>query len=290
MSKGILYILCATILFATQGVITKIAYSYDVTLAAMLFLRFVPIIPFLWLFFRPKSFVIDTVHLQAIAAGVLGYYLAPFLGLESLHFIKANMNGFILTIFPAFVMLIKLILYKKAPSILQLVCFLTIQAGVYLIAIHSDEYKTIRINDLYGIILALSSALVFAVYIIINERITTKMNSAEFVFVAMNSAFVAAGIYALSADMANTFSINQTGWVIIATSGIIQLAALYFIAEGLSLVDSTKASIIASSNPLFVALFAYMALNETLLPYQWIGGGVILVTIFVLEISKRRET
>lgn len=287
MSKGMLYILCATLLFSTQGIIAKIAYSHDVTLTALVFLRLVLTVSLLWLFLRKPQF--DKSLLWAIAAGITGYYLAPVLGLKSLHFINANINGFVLASFPAFVMLIKLVVQKKLPSLQQFICFLAIQFGVYLMVVEDNTFTLSQQNG-YGVILALLSAMVFAIYILINEHLISVMKSTEFILIAMTSAFVVAGIHTLLLpDITKILLISPTGWGIVALSSLFQLATLYLIAEGLAHTDSTKASLIASTDPLFTAIFAYAILGETLSQYQVFGGAVIMIAIITLETRKKED-
>ncbi len=52
--------------------------------------------------------------------------------------------------------------------------------------------------------------------------------------------------------------------------------------------SSTRAGIIYALEPVFAVLFAYLIHDELLTLQDWIGGGLMLVAIFIAELGKNK--
>ena len=61
---------------------------------------------------------------------------------------------------------------------------------------------------------------------------------------------------------------------------------LYY--RSLRYIDLSKASLLHSSQPLFVALFALIIFGTVPGPSQWLGGALVLAGVYALVAGRRR--
>jgi drug/metabolite transporter (DMT)-like permease len=74
-------------------------------------------------------------------------------------------------------------------------------------------------------------------------------------------------------------------WVALAVTSIVASALGYFVQMYAQRHTSpARTALILASEPAFAGLFAYLLKGETLAPVQWVGAGLILVSIVAVEL------
>jgi drug/metabolite transporter (DMT)-like permease len=80
-------------------------------------------------------------------------------------------------------------------------------------------------------------------------------------------------------------------WLLMLSLGIIgTFVPLLAINMGLQLVGAARGSVIITLHPVIAVLLSTIFLGEQLMVQQWIGGGLVIAAIILLQLSADRET
>jgi drug/metabolite transporter (DMT)-like permease len=140
-------------------------------------------------------------------------------------------------------------------------------------------------GQLNGILLAISAALIYSVYIIVGTNVMKHVSVVQSSVVIFASAGAVYGIL-LMANGAH-FPTTSTGWLGIA--GIVMIATVIpvvaFLA-GLERIGPTNAAMLSTLEPVVTVLLAGLIFGERLEPIAILGGGLILVAVILLTRSN----
>lgn len=87
---------------------------------------------------------------------------------------------------------------------------------------------------------------------------------------------------------AASFPSSITGWVAILVTGVTFSLAYVLFFVGVNIIGMTRASILSISEPIMFILFAVVIVDERLLPVQWFGVLLIIASLFVMEMPRRK--
>lgn len=160
-------------------------------------------------------------------------------------------------------------------------------AGCYLV-VGGYNLHLLKMNRV-GILCGLASALCFAGYTLIGERLMQRYSPWTVLFYAfLFATFTWHIIYPPFQYLRAVYSLNQWGWLLyISVIGTLIPFALFFI--GVNLIRSTRASITATLEPISAGFFAYFFLGEVLEPLQVVGGAMVVGAIVLLQLRREHD-
>lgn len=264
-----------------QGILAKIAYQHGSTPQNFFLLRLLFVLPLVWYY---RKIIYNNFCFKAFFAGVFGYYAAALAGVISLFHIQANVNAFLSLSYPIFVIVLNIFFFKIFPSKIQLLALIFIQIGLYLIV--GRNLALLTDNNIMGIGLALLSSFFFAAYICLNHSSSKIIPPLHFTVLAIFGAF--AFTMFTAPFLIDPSSINTANLGITFISGVLQILAIYLIALAIKFIGSTNLSLIGTLNPLFALIFAFFFIGETLSILQIVGGGIIAVSVALLEYRQSK--
>ena len=205
--------------------------------------------PFLYYILLFKAYSI----LPAQEAQPLNYTWPIVLSLFSVFFLKEKMN------------------YKKVVGLIS--AFI----GIIIIATHGNIFE-LKFNNITGVILALSTSVVWATFWILNLKDNRK--SEVKLFSAFFFGTIFSGIYL---GMFDTFKLENYTYLFGATYvGLFEMGITFLLwNKGLKLSnDKTKTSTFAYLSPFLSLVFIALILGETILPSSILGlvfivGGIV---------------
>lgn len=195
MTVGVMFALAGTLLFSIKPVFVKLAYQYGGDAVSIMTLRAMSSLPLylcilFWMLRGSENRAKVKHHgIKAAAIGVLGYYLASYLDITALNYISAQLERLLLFLFPTFVVLIMWFKDGQSPNRQVLSAVLVGYLGVGLIVAHDLSHYGEQIWLGGG--LAILSAFVFAVYLVLSKTSIAKLGSTMFTSIGMGSAGVA---------------------------------------------------------------------------------------------------
>jgi len=281
---GILLIVISAASFGTLAIFGRFLYADGLDTFTMLFLRFgfaAAIMTFI-LVLRKEQFPRGKILLQLIGMGALGYVGQSFSYLSAIKYASAGLVALLLYLYPMFVFILSVIVLREKVTWIKIVALTLALIGT---ALTVDP----KGGQLPGILLAISAALIYSIYIIVGTDVMKHVSAVQSALVIFASAGVVYGIL-MTINGAHLPS-SSTGWVGIA--GIVFIATVIpvvtFLA-GLERIGPTNASMLSTLEPVVTVLLAGLIFGERLEAITILGGSLILVAVILLTRNEVRAS
>jgi len=280
--------MCAAVLWASSGTASKYLFNmgmhphmlvqYRVSFSALLILAYL-------FFFEIDSLKINLKDLWCfIALGALGMAGVQVTYLFAISKIKVAMATLLQYLAPFFVAIYSSLFFKermdrwKALSILLAFvgCFFVVEA--YSVSFFSLDKK--------GVIAALLSAVFFSFYSLLGERMMRRYNPWTVLFYAFVFAALLFNII-LSPKNILVWKSEFRWWftvVYIISCGTVIPFGLFFM--GIEHLRATRASIVATLEPISAGILSFVILGEVLTPWQIFGGFLVITSIIIIQSRK----
>lgn len=281
---GTVYVVISAVAFGFMAIFAKFAYTENIGVNLLLFLRFSIAAVILWgmVFYKKLNVRLSfRISIYLILMGVLGYTAQAKLFFSSLETISASMAALLLYAYPALVTIFAFILKIENVTSQQVAALLF--SGIGLIMVLGFSFEQF---SLIGASLAFSAAVVYSIYIIAGNRIKEKVHPLVMsAYIVASSAFV----YGLMLLWEGNYSIHLSakGWFFAFLIAVVStVIAIYAFFLGLERLAPSKASIISTFEPVVTILAAMLLFHEKLTISQWIGGTFILASVIFLNWKK----
>ncbi len=300
-SRGFIIALVATVLWSTTGpIISYLSKTYSMPSLVLAFWRdlFVSfgMVAGLLIFSRSR-FHLDRSHWGLMV--LYGLTLAVF---NSVWTFSVQYNGAaVATVMafssPAMTAILSRIVFKEKFSRIKIISILLSIAGIVLVAGAYDP-SVWNLNPL-GIIFGLLSGLMFAIYNLEGKHASDlKLDS----WTALLYSFAWATVFLLFFNMGNDLFITGkapladmlwleksfAGWGLLFFLGVAPtLGGFGLYTLSIRYLSPTTANLIATLEPAFTAVWAFLFLNEILNPIQLIGGVLVFIGILILRFGER---
>lgn len=269
---GVLFVLLSGLFFGLIGYFGLSAMNANLSVYTMLMWRFLVSSLFIFILVIPQIKLL-TVHklslLSVFFYGMVFYSTtAIFYFLASVH-LGSGLAMVIFFTYPAFVMLINMLVYRIKISRLYLLALAIITFGMVLL-IDSGLGKL----DLTGICFSLLSAVLYAIYVVVSKNSPVAPLPSTF---ALTLGCVLTCYIAAWLDNSFKLPMDTGVWINIAGIGIICTALpIFFLLKGLKYLSATQASILSVLEPVFVLIFGIVLLDERIALTQAIGVTALL--------------
>lgn len=287
---GIFYVILSAILFGTMPLLTRIAYAHGSNAYTAAFGRFFfgSIMLGLICFVSPGcSIKIKKEQFLALLKLSVPYALMPILLYASYTYIDSGMATTLHFTYPVAVMLILAIFFRSRPDAKQIICAILCVGGMALLYTPNGQ---VRVE---GIILAVASGIIYAVYIVLLGKSTVKgLHSLVLAFWISLLSMAEIGIIALFSKNL-VFSLDAAGWT--AEFGLALFAtvfALVLFQKGVILCGEVKASLFSTFEPLTGIVIGVVVFHEGLTAKELIGiiGILAAAVLLVMPARKTRIT
>jgi len=273
---GILLIAISAASFGTLAIFGRFLYADGLDTFTMLFLRFgcAALFMLVILLARREKFPRGKILLQLIGMGALGYVGQSFSYLTAIKFASAGLVALLLYLYPMFVFILSVTVLREKVTWIKIVAIILALFGTALTVDPAG-------GELYGILLAISAALIYSVYIIVGTNVMKHVSAVQSSLVIFASAATVYGI--LMAFNGVHLPSTNSGWVniigIILVATVIPVVA--FLA-GLERIGPTNAAMLSTLEPVVTVLLAAWIFGERLQSIALLGGGMILAAVIIL--------
>jgi drug/metabolite transporter (DMT)-like permease len=205
----------------------------------------------------------------------------------ALQRISASLASVLLYVYPAFVALIVWIVEGRRPTRWESLAIVLALLGAALTA-GSLEGLEDSGPDPVGVLLVLTGAAVYGVYIVVSNRYVHRAGP------LISTAWIALGAsvsFGLAGWLTNSWVFPFTSRSLALLAGLIVFSTIIPIAAffaGMRRVGPTAASLLSTLEPVFTILLAALILHEALTRNQWAGGALILTAVVLLNLPTRR--
>jgi drug/metabolite transporter (DMT)-like permease len=290
---GIFLALLGAALFATKGIIIKLALADGIDTLTTLAWRQVVAVPVFVtvgvLGYRRRlreapagaAPVLDIKTLfQALGVGVLGYYVASLLDFSGLAYITAQLDRLILLTYPFFVVAFGVLFFRRRITPLMIVSLLVSYAGI--IIIFARDFSVEGDNVVLGALLVFGSALAYAGYQVLAKPLIDKLGAQLFTSIAMSGAGPAVLIHFLATHPLGAMAINGQGlWLMLAIGLVATVAPAYCISAGIGLIGPERTAIIGNISPLVTVGLSITILGEAFTAWHAAGTAMVLLGVWL---------
>ncbi len=176
--------------FSGKAIIVKLAYRHDVDPVTLIMLRMLFALPIFivmaWWASRGKQALTRKDWVGVCSLGFTGYYLSSFLDFAGLVYISASLERLILYLNPTIVMLLGLLIYKRAATARQIVGMAISYGGVVLV--FGQELSVRGAHTAWGALLVFLSATIYAIYLLYSGELVRRLGSLRLVGLATSVA------------------------------------------------------------------------------------------------------
>jgi drug/metabolite transporter (DMT)-like permease len=277
---GVLLIILSAASFGTLAIFGRYAYAGGLDTFTLLFLRFsiAAILMGGVLVFRREGLPRGKELYLLIGMGALGYVGQSFSYLTAIKFASAGLVALLLYLYPVFVaVLAGIFLHEKFTGIKKVALGLA-TLGAALTANPQGGHWT-------GILLAVSAAVIYSVYIIVGAGVLQKVSAICSSTVIFASAGVVFGMLMVVSHP--HWPASASGWLaVVAIVFIATVIPVVTFLAGLNLIGPTNASMLSTLEPVVTVLLAAWLFGERLNPIILAGGGLILAAVILLTRSE----
>jgi len=280
---GILLIAISAASFGTLAIFGRFLYADGLDTFTMLFLRFglAALLMMVILLVRKEKFPHGKIFLQLIGMGALGYVGQSFSYLTAIKYASAGLVALLLYLYPTFVFILSVIVLHEKVTWIKIVAIILALIGTALTVNPAG-------GELYGILLAISAALIYSIYIIVGTNVMKHVSAVQSSLVIFASAGTVYGflmvVNGVHLPSTNSGWINILGIVSVAT--VIPVVA--FLA-GLKRIGPTNAAMLSTLEPVVTVLLAAWIFGERLQSIALFGGGMILIAVIMLTRGEASE-
>ena len=223
-----------------------------------------------------------------LVLGLFGYYLSSLFDFIGLQYISAGLERLILFLYPTFVVLINMFIFKQKINSSQRIALLLTYTGIGLAYYGELKIDTANPNFFWGSFLIFLCAITYSIYIVGSGRMISTIGATKFTAYAMLSATAGIFIHFLLRGEFDVL-INSKGlWAYGLSLAIVAtVIPTFMLSAALKKIGSNNVAIISSIGPVSTIVQAHYFLGEKIFAEQI--AGTILVVVGVLMLSIKRE-
>jgi drug/metabolite transporter (DMT)-like permease len=280
---GILLIAISAAAFGSLGILGRFAYADGLDAVTLLFLRFTLaaglMAVLLWV--RRESLPRGSVLLRLIGMGAVGYVGQSYCYLTAIRYASPGLVALLLYLYPVIVALLSVVFLHEGLTRTKVLALGLALLGTALTVGPEGGRLT-------GILLALSAAGIYSVYIVVGTQVMKQGSAIQSSAVIFASAGATFGL--LMAAGGPHWPHSASGWFTILLIVLIPtLVAVVAFLAGLARIGPTNAAMLSTLEPVVTVLLAAWLLGEHLKAISLLGGGLILTAVLILARQELRR-
>jgi drug/metabolite transporter (DMT)-like permease len=219
---------------------------------------------------------------RLVVLGMAGYGVEAGLFFAALRHSSAAMAALLFFTYPVLVTLLTAAIGRGLPSGLVVLSLCSAVAGAALVVLAGQGLAVSGA----GVLLALSAALVFSLYLLGVDVVLDRTNSLTgSMWVSASAAVALAAAAVVSGTGAWPHGPRQ--WVPVLATGAFTAGAFVCLLAGLRRIGPVRASIVGATEPLAASVLAVIFLGESLGPATVVGGALILAGAVAASLARR---
>jgi DME family drug/metabolite transporter len=285
--RGLVLILSAALLWGTVGVTTRAIYDLSETNALSIgFFRLAIATPALllacWCALGRRAFRIawrDLAVMVAIGAAMAFYQVCYFAAIARVGVAVAVLIT--LCTAPVLVAMLAAVFLRERLTPLVLLALICALAGTTMLVWVAPGQAGPRPETMVGVLLALCSALGYAVIALCSRMLASRYHPLQPIAVGFGAGALLLLPFALWVGLVAVYPL--TGWLLLLHMGLLPTALAYVLfLAGIRHTTATVASVVTLVEPLVSTLLAWLLFGEQLGPLGLLGAALLLGAIGLL--------
>ena len=287
IAKGYALAIVSAIVYGLMPLMAKYIYADGVNALTLVFLRNLLALPILAVitFIKHRTFKVPVKVLPKISIlSFFGCCLTPILLFSSYNHMATGSATVFHFVYPSLVVLIGIIFYKKKVPFGTVVSVILCFVGICLFYDPSMPFS------LQGSAFALSSAVTFAVYVVLlsNYKHDTVTGLLLSFYVAAISCVITFVICLATNALALPNSLS--GWGLCALFGfLVTVIAVVFFQQGSFIIGGEKTAILSALEPITGVIVGITVFNESVTPGVVIGAIMVVGASVLIAVSDMKK-
>ena len=285
---GLLCAVLAAVGFSGKAILVKLAYRHGVDAETLLALRMAFSLPFFvtmgWMSAHPKEARLtrrDWAWLFGL--GLLGYYLASYLDFLGLRYISAALERLILFVYPTLVVLLAALLFGQRIAHRVLSALTLCYAGIALAVAHDWRLAGSTRDLALGSALVFGSALSYALYLLGNGRVVSRIGTMRVTAVAsVIACLLALGQFLLMRPVTTLVQPWPVYGLALAMALFSTVLPVWLLSEAIHRLGAGQVALTGSLGPVVTLLLAWLLLDEPLGVAQLAGVALVITGVAVM--------
>jgi drug/metabolite transporter (DMT)-like permease len=281
---GYFLVTMSSISFASLGIFSNEIIQLGLSTSGLLSLRFLgSAIVLLVLLGLQRKINFDVKEAAiGIILGMCGYALAAYLFLNSIISVGMAKATVLLYTYISFSWPIRWIIIRKKPHSIEVITSFIALLGCSLVCKATDFHSLKNFN--IGIVTGLFAGVIYALYLVLNEKYLSKsssMNSTAWISLGAGLACLVGASFSSSKNsQIDLLQISLPALGLIFLSTIIPIITLL---QGMKYIGTTKAAVISTIEPCAAAVLGFIFLSQPLEKIQIIGMVVVVASIILMQ-------
>jgi drug/metabolite transporter (DMT)-like permease len=275
--------------FSGKAIIVKLAYRHGVDAVTLIMFRMLFALPLFvalaWWAGRGKAPLTARDRWVVLGLGFSGYYLASFLDFAGLQYISASLERLILYLNPTLVLLLGVVLAKRAVHGRQLLALAVSYCGVLLVFGHEVTLQGTHVA--LGAALVFGSAVSYAVYLFASGEEVQRLGALRLTGWATSVACVLCIVqFLLLRPLAAAQVAPEVLWLSVLNATFCTFAPVIMVMLAIERVGATLVAQTGMIGPLSTILMGVLILGE---PFTvWTAAGTLLVLGGIWLLARAR--
>ena len=286
-----IYVLLGAALWGIIGIFIDELYTAGFTALEIVMLRVVSAAIMLVAYLALKDISLLKIELKDalsfVGTGIFSIVFFNWAYFTAIEEVSLSVAVILLYTGPAFVVVLSRIFFGEPMTQRKVMALFLTLLGCALVV------RLVPIGDehisWYGFLVGLGSGFGYALYSIFGKHALKKYES----LTVITYTFIFASIFMIPVGLPG-MEISQLAtartWVMILGLGFFPTALAYLLyTTGLSMVESGRASITATIEPVVATLLGVFFFKEVLSSYQVIGMVLVLSAVIVIQLKKKKR-
>jgi len=223
-----------------------------------------------------------------VGTGVISIVFFNWCMFEAIKETSISVSSVLLYTAPAFVMIFSRFLFKELFTIRKILALLITFIGcILVIGLFQNTNESVTI---YGLLVGLGSGFFYALYSIFGKFALIKYSSVTVTTYTFVFAAIAITPFSGLWHVGTIFT-NLEVWLSIIGLGLFStLLAFLLYTKGLESVESGRASILATVEPVVATLIGFLVFQEKLSVWQYVGIIAVIMAVFIVQEKKTNHT
>ncbi|HTT35356.1 MAG TPA: DMT family transporter, partial [Thermoplasmata archaeon] len=285
---GMLYALVASALWGVAATAAQAAFGpYGVPPAALVSIRLLSAGAILWLLLRPKFPTADRGRMIAFAVlGLFGVQITFYVAIDASN---ATVTSLLQCLAIPMIAVYEAVVEARGLARMTALALALAVAGTVLVILGRSG-ATLLVTPV-GLAFGLASAVAAAYYTLASRTLMRSHGPWSVVlwgFVLGGLASLPTGVLALLAPGGVAWVGSVPALLLVAfVVGFGTLLSFPLYLVGVSRIGATRAGIATTAEPIATALTATVFLGVVLTPFQYAGGGLVVLGVYLLTAHRR---
>lgn len=284
-------------LFATKGILIKLAYAKGIDAETTLALRMILALPFYLVIgahavmsqkTKGQALPERGLLLRAFGIGLIGYWISSYLDFKGLEYISAHFERLILFTYPLFVVLFGAAFFRQPIKWKALLAFAVSYAGLALM--FAQNVATFGAGIQTGALFVMGAAVTFALYQLLAKPIIMKVGPQLFTCIAMGAAAVAVILQFLVTHPLQSLMVTPSLWGLgLALAFGATVLPSFFLSAALKQISAQANATIGMLSPVITIVLAMAVLGDAIGWSDWVGAALVILGIGWFTLSERKR-